>query len=152
MHIDERIASFGKIDATPRLEVVDAYLAERNAVGKRVFPDARDGVGCRHSPHTGATGKGIVANRAHSVRFAGISHPARNSHIAEIFVVVHIVGCALVGHRHRCAVAVALVVYAVNHKVVSQGYSAATASTKPSARRKLVIICMTKKRLNVDKS
>ena len=38
MHIDERIASFGKIDATPRLEVVDAYLAERNAVGKRVFP------------------------------------------------------------------------------------------------------------------
>ena len=110
----------------------------------------RSGYGYRF--HVGSAGKGIVANRAHSVRFAGISHPARNSHIAEIFVVVHIVGCALVGHRHRGAVAVALVVYAVNHKVVSQGYSAATASTKPSARRKLVIICMTKKRLNVDKS
>ena len=70
MRIDERIVTFSKIDATPRFEVVDAYLAERNAVGKRVFPDARDGVGYRHSPHTGATVKGIVANRAHSVRFA----------------------------------------------------------------------------------
>lgn len=70
MRIDERIVTFSKIDATPRFEVVDAYLAERNAVGKRVFPDARDGVGYRYSPHTGATGKGIVANLAHSVRFA----------------------------------------------------------------------------------
>ena len=37
MHIDERIASFGKIDATPRLEVVDAYLAERNAIEVFVY-------------------------------------------------------------------------------------------------------------------
>ena len=135
MRIDERIVTFSKIDATPRFEVVDAYLAERNAVGKRVFPDARDGVGYRHNPHTGAFGKSVVANRAHSVRFAGISHPARNSHIAEIFVVVHIVGYALVGHRHRCAVAVALVVYAVNHKVVSLGYSASSYSQHQAERK-----------------
>ena len=33
MRIDERIVTFSKIDATPRFEVVDAYLEERNAVG-----------------------------------------------------------------------------------------------------------------------